>query len=82
MERCALAKRETYRKRIINGLHHGGKVEVVELVFHFDLGKTGRHGNSTLDSIGVIQPTPTNDKQTIRSGKRKEKKEGSCLFFQ
>lgn len=50
--------KETYGEGIINGLHHSGKVEVVEVVFHLDLGKTGGHGNTTLDCISVVQPAP------------------------
>jgi len=45
-------------KSVVDGLHHGSKVQVIEIVLHLDLSKARRHGNTTLDSISVVQPTP------------------------
>lgn len=45
-------------KSVVDGFHHGGKVQVIEIVLHLDLSKARRHGNTTLDSISVVQPTP------------------------
>lgn len=73
----------TYGEGVVDGLHHGGKVEVVEVVLHLDLGKTSRHGNTTLDRIGMVQPTPTHNtmKRSDRLGRQRRDRALHCLLF-
>lgn len=51
-------------KGVVDSFHHGRKVQVIEIVLHLNLGKARRHGNTTLDSISVVQPTPVGSRRT------------------
>jgi len=52
---CCIQRRpRTYREWVVDSLDHNGKVQVVQFVFHLDLGQSDRHGNTALHRFRMI----------------------------